>query len=102
MLTAEALAPRSSSSTTTPAAFRKVFTLGQFAEAVARLTRRLAGRELLRALGERRGAAEPRARRARPLPSRARGRRGSAAEQIDELLRVVVPALDRDQEGSTA
>ena len=42
------------------AAFRKVFTLGQVAEVVRNSPEGLTGPELLRALGERRGASEPR------------------------------------------
>ena len=41
------------------AAFRKVFTLGQVAEAVRNSPEALTGPELLRALGDRRGASEP-------------------------------------------
>ncbi len=75
-----------------PSTFRKVFTLGQFAEAVRTLSPDLAGRDLLQAAGERRGGA------ASELDVRDPYGRGpeaaeSCAEQIDELLRVVVPAL---------
>jgi sulfate adenylyltransferase len=73
-----------------PGEFRKVFTLGQFAEAVANFD--LAGHELVLAVGDRRGTAEPRFDVHDPY-----GRGPEAAEacatQIDELLRVVVPAL---------
>ena len=73
-----------------PGDFRKVFTLGQFAEAVANFD--LTGRELILAIGDRRGTAEQRLDVHDPY-----GRGPEAAEacatQIDELLRVVVPAL---------
>ncbi len=75
-----------------PSSFRKVFTLGQFAEAVRTLSPELSGRSLLRAAGERRGEA------ASELDVRDPYGRGpeaaeACAEQIDQLLRVVVPAL---------
>ncbi|MDP2773916.1 MAG: adenylyl-sulfate kinase [Nocardioides sp.] len=73
-----------------PGDFRKVFTLGQFAEAATNFD--LTGRELVLAIGDRRGTAEPRLDVHDPY-----GRGPEAAEacaaQIDELLRVVVPAL---------
>jgi len=73
-----------------PADFRKVFTLGQFAEA-ARATD-LRGRDLVSYAGEHRGAADPALDVADPY------RRGheaaqACATQLQELLRVVVPAL---------
>jgi sulfate adenylyltransferase len=75
-----------------PSTFRKVFTLGQFTEAVRTLGPDLTGRELLEAAGARRGGA------ASDLDVRDPYGRGpeaaeACAEQIDELLRVVVPAL---------
>ena len=74
-----------------PRDFRKVFTLGQFAEAVAHLPE-VSGHALLSAVGERRGSAEPRLDVGDPY-----GRGPEAAEtcarQIDDLLQVVVPAL---------
>ncbi|SFJ04407.1 adenylyl-sulfate kinase [Nocardioides psychrotolerans] len=73
-----------------PRQFRKVFTLGQFAEAASNVE--LTGRELLAAVGERRGTAEKRLDVGDPY-----GRGPEAAEacgqHIDSLLRVVVPAL---------
>uniref|UniRef100_UPI00286A9FFA arsenate reductase/protein-tyrosine-phosphatase family protein n=1 Tax=Nocardioides sp. TaxID=35761 RepID=UPI00286A9FFA len=73
-----------------PRAFRKVFTLGQFAEAAG--DHDLTGRELLAAIGERRGSAERRLDVSDPY-----GRGQEAAEacgqHIESLLRVVVPAL---------
>lgn len=75
-----------------PGAFRKVFTLGQFAEAVGATDAILSGRDLLAAVAERRGAADVATDVADPY------RRGpeaaeAAAKAIDDLLRVVVPAL---------
>jgi sulfate adenylyltransferase len=74
------------------AAFRKVFTLGQVAEVVRNSRDGLAGRELIRALGERRGASDPRLDVRDPYGRGAKAA-AAAAEQIYELLRVVVPAL---------
>jgi len=73
-----------------PADFRKVFTLGQFAEA-ARASD-LRGRDLVTYAGEHRGSADPALDVADPY------RRGPEAaqacsDQLQELLRVVVPAL---------
>jgi sulfate adenylyltransferase len=74
------------------AAFRKVFTLGQVAEVVRTSPDTLTGPELLQALGDRRGASEPHLDVRDPY---GRGPKAAeeAAQQIDELLRVVVPAL---------
>ncbi|MCD4533755.1 adenylyl-sulfate kinase [Nocardioides sp. cx-169] len=73
-----------------PTAFRKVFTLGQFAQAAT--ANDLAGADLLTAVAERRGNADVGLDVHDPY-----GRGPEAAEacatQIDELLRVVVPAL---------
>jgi sulfate adenylyltransferase len=74
------------------AAFRKVFTLGQVAEVLRNSPVDLTGENLLRALGERRGATEPRLDVRDPY-GRGPAAAAEAAEQIDELLRVVVPAL---------
>jgi sulfate adenylyltransferase len=73
-----------------PADFRKVFTLGQFADA-ARATD-LRGRDLVTYAGKHRGPADP----ALDVPDPYR--RGpeaaqACATQLQELLRVVVPAL---------
>jgi sulfate adenylyltransferase len=73
-----------------PADFRKVFTLGQFAEA-ARATD-LRGRDLVTYAGEHRGPADPALDVPDPYrrgPEAAR----ACATQLQELLRVVVPAL---------
>jgi len=74
------------------AAFRKVFTLGQVAEVVRTSPEGLTGADLLRALGERRGASEPHFDVRDPYGRGAKAAE-EAAEQIDEMLRVVVPAL---------
>ena len=91
MLTAES-AHRSYILDDQPGAFRKVFTLGQFAAAVAADGSGQVGHALLKRLGDHRGNADP------ALDVRDPYRRGpevaeEAAAHIDELLRVVVPAL---------
>ena len=73
-----------------PGAFRKVFTLGQFAEAVGGLD--LTGRELLAAAAERRGSAERRFDVSDPY-GRGEEAAESCGQHIESLLRVVVPAL---------
>ncbi|WP_460812539.1 adenylyl-sulfate kinase [Nocardioides salsibiostraticola] len=78
-----------------PGAFRKVFTLGQFAAAAEAATTSdsgISGRDLITSVGQRRGGAD------RSLDIADPYRRGpdaaeTCATQIDELLRVVVPAL---------
>ena len=75
-----------------PAAFRKIFTLGQFAESVKAADPSLGGRDLLAAVGERRSTADP----ALDVPdpySRGPEAADACASTIEELLRVVVPAL---------
>ncbi|QWF21697.1 adenylyl-sulfate kinase [Nocardioides sp. LMS-CY] len=75
-----------------PALFRKVFTLGQFAEVVRNGDADLAGRELIAYAAEHRGPADPDLDVPDPYrrgPEAAR----ACAHQLDELLRVVVPAL---------
>nr|WP_246390510.1 adenylyl-sulfate kinase [Nocardioides soli] len=75
-----------------PALFRKVFTLGQFAEVVRNGDADLAGRELIAYAAEHRGPADPELDVPDPYrrgPEAAR----TCAQQLDELLRVVVPAL---------
>ena len=74
-----------------PGAFRKVFTLGQFAEAV-RNAHGLTGQELLAEIATRRPHADPSLDVADPYrqgPEAA----ARSAEQIEALLQVVVPAL---------
>jgi sulfate adenylyltransferase len=75
-----------------PSAFRKVFTLGQFADTVARLDDAVVGHELVAFAGHRRAAADPRHEISDPF-SRGRAAADRAADQIDELLRVVMPRL---------
>ena len=75
-----------------PAAFRRVFTLGQFVEAIRADGSDASGRELLTRLGERRGLADPELDVPDPY------RRGpeiatQSAASIEEMLRVVLPAL---------
>lgn len=75
-----------------PAAFRKVYTLGQFAEAVRSADPGLSGHALLAEVAERRGPADPALDIADPYqqgPEVAE----ACATAIDRLLRVVVPAL---------
>jgi sulfate adenylyltransferase len=75
-----------------PTAFRKVFTLGQFAHSVRDLRSDLTGRDLLKAVAEHRVAAET------SLDVDDPYRRGPAvaeacASSLEALLRAVVPAL---------
>jgi sulfate adenylyltransferase len=91
VLTAEA-AHRSFILDDHPGTFRKVFTLGQFAEAVRSADTSLSGRELLAAIGERRGTADP----VRDVPdpySQGPDTSAACADAIEELLRVALPAL---------
>ncbi|MFC7493239.1 MULTISPECIES: adenylyl-sulfate kinase [unclassified Nocardioides] len=79
-----------------PAEFRKVFTLGQFAEAVRDADPALSGRELVAYAAEHRGPADP----ALDVPDPYRRGPDAAracATQLDELLAVVVPALTGDR-----
>jgi len=93
VLTAEA-AHRSFVLDDQPELFRRVFTLGQFAEAVATAPEGLTRDQLLEHVAANRGPADP----ALDVPDPYR--RGPAAAsacvaRLDELLRVVVPALSR-------
>ncbi len=75
-----------------PGAFRKVFTLGQFADAVTALDDGLSGRPLLAQVAQHRGPADHTNDIADPYqqgPEVAE----TCASAIDELLRVVLPAL---------
>lgn len=76
-----------------PAAFRKVFSLGQFAGGVQRVGSALSGVDLVKTVATTSGVAQIRADVADPYR---RGRRAAAeaATQIDELLAVVMPALE--------
>ncbi|ABL83702.1 MULTISPECIES: adenylyl-sulfate kinase [unclassified Nocardioides] len=75
-----------------PASFRKVLTIGQFAEAVRASGDDLSGHDLLAAVAERRGQADPSLDVGDPY---GQGPEVAAvcADALDELLRVVVPAL---------
>jgi sulfate adenylyltransferase len=75
-----------------PALFRKVFTLGQFIEAVADIGTGVHGRELLGQLQQRRGPATADLDIADPYRRGDRAAR-TAAEHIDRLLRAAVTAL---------
>lgn len=91
VLTAEA-AHRSFVLDDQPEAFRRVFTLGQFAAAVEADDPGRHGQDLVSHVGQHRGPADPTLDVADPY------RRGAAAnaacaDQLEALLRVVVPAL---------
>lgn len=75
-----------------PGAFRKVFTLGQFADTVARVDPAVVGPDLVAFAGHRRAAADPKHEISDPF-SRGRAAANRAADQIDGLLRVVMPRL---------
>ncbi len=75
-----------------PGAFRKVFTLGQFAESVARIDHNLVGRDLIAHAGHRR-ATGTRADEVGDPFNRGRAANEQCATQIDGLLRVVMPRL---------
>lgn len=77
-----------------PALFRKVFTLGQFAEVVRRSKPDLTGPELVAAASTVSGIAQLQADVADPYRRGAVAAR-EAANQISELLDIVVPALAR-------
>jgi protein-tyrosine-phosphatase len=75
-----------------PGAFRRVFTLGQFVEAVRADDSGATGPDLLTRLGARRGLADP----SLDVPDPYRRRPEIAAQcaaTIEEMLRVVLPAL---------
>jgi sulfate adenylyltransferase len=91
VLTAEA-AHRSLILDDHPELFRKVFTLGQFADAVVRAPEGLTRTELLARIGQERGAADP----ALDVPDPYRqGPEAAAAclARLDELLRIILPVL---------
>jgi len=75
-----------------PGSFRKVFTLGQFAESVARIDETLVGRELIAHAGHRRATGTAAHEVGDPF-NRGRAAAQQAADQIDGLLRVVMPRL---------
>ncbi|WP_322937093.1 adenylyl-sulfate kinase [Nocardioides bizhenqiangii] len=75
-----------------PGAFRKVFTLGQFADTVARVDAAVVGPDLVAYAGHRRATADPKHEVSDPF-GRGRAAANRAADQIDGLLRVVMPRL---------
>jgi sulfate adenylyltransferase len=75
-----------------PAAFPKVFTLGQFAATIGRLDPGVHGRELVAAANKSRVAATSESDIADPFQRGAEAAAASAA-QIEDLLRVVLPRL---------
>jgi sulfate adenylyltransferase len=75
-----------------PASFRKVFTLGQFAESVRVADPSLSGAALLAQIGANRSSADE-ALDVRDPYGRGQAAADRTAEQIEDLLRVVVPAL---------
>ena len=75
-----------------PSAFRKVFTLGQFAETVSRIDPALVGRDLVAHAGHRRAAAGAAHEIGDPF-NRGRAAAELCADQIDGLMRVVMPRL---------
>jgi sulfate adenylyltransferase len=75
-----------------PSAFRKVFTLGQFAETVSRIDASLVGRALVAHAGHRRAAASAVHEIGDPF-NRGRAAAELCADQIDGLMRVVMPRL---------
>ncbi|WP_245155194.1 adenylyl-sulfate kinase [Nocardioides sp. 1609] len=93
VLTAEA-SHRSFILDDSPAAFRKVVTLGQAGRAIGSLPGDLSPAEVLGALAEHRGPADPALDVADPY-GRDAAAADRAAERIDALLRVVLPALTR-------
>lgn len=76
-----------------PAAFRKVFSLGQFAAGVQRVESTLSGLDLVKTVATTSGVAQVRADIADPY-RRGRQAAADAAAQIDEMLAVVLPALE--------
>lgn len=82
-----------------PAAFRKAFTLGQFAESVDRVDAGLTGAALVTAVGHRRAGAVD-AHDIRDPYRRGRSAAEASADQIDALLRAVLPRLSPSETGS--
>ncbi|WP_202033163.1 adenylyl-sulfate kinase [Nocardioides sp. WS12] len=75
-----------------PGAFRKVFTLGQFAESIDRVGASLTGAALVTAVGHRRAGAVD-AHDIRDPYRRGRAAAEASADQIDSLLQAVLPRL---------
>jgi len=82
-----------------PSAFRKAFTLGQFAESIDRVDRALHGAALVTAVGHRRaGTAEHHD--IRDPYRRGKAAADVSADQIDALLQAVLPRLALPQTGA--
>lgn len=82
-----------------PGAFRKVFTLGQFAESIDRVDPALTGAALVTAAGHRRAGAVD-AHDVRDPYRRGRSAAEASADQIDSLLRAVLPRLSPSETGT--
>lgn len=80
-----------------PQLFRKTFTLGQFAEAVRAIGPDVSGKALLEEAAKRRGAADARLDVGDPYRQGAEAAE-TAAAGIEEMLRLVVPALTGTRE----
>ena len=80
-----------------PGAFRKAFTLGQFAESVARVDPSLTGAALVTAVGHRRAGAID-AHDIQDPYRRGRSAAELSADQIDALLQAVLPRLSPSSE----
>ncbi len=83
-----------------PAAFRKAFTLGQFAESVARVDPNLRGADLVTAVGHRRAGASE-SHDIRDPYRRGKAAADVAADQIDGLLSAVLGRLAAPAAGQT-
>ncbi|WP_435770512.1 adenylyl-sulfate kinase [Nocardioides sp. SYSU DS0651] len=81
-----------------PGAFRKVFTLGQFAESAARVDPGITGAGLVSAVGHRRAGATDE-HDVRDPYRRGRAAAEASADQIDRLLAAVLPRLVGPQAG---
>lgn len=82
-----------------PGAFRKAFTLGQFAESIDRVDPALTGAALVTAAGHRRAGAVD-AHDVRDPYRRGRSAAQASADQIDTLLRAVLPRLSPSETGT--
>ncbi len=82
-----------------PGAFRKAFTLGQFAESVERVDPSLTGAALVTAVGHRRAGAVD-AHDVRDPYRRGRAAAEASADQIDTLLEAVLPRLSSREAGT--
>lgn len=82
-----------------PGAFRKAFTLGQFAESIDRVSSSLTGAALVTAVGHRRAGAID-AHDVRDPYRRGRAAAEASADQIDSLLQAVLTRLAGPQAGT--